>query len=249
MARIVNIEVRTEIILLSVLCKFSTSVLRTKSFFPTEKIPRSFRKWTNNINCARIEPTGANVREIVLEYVLSTVRLWKLSFFIAHNSLAINATWTGMNEAQVQWQTEKRNESYHLFVRKVTYDVTKLPIYGKWKAPPGVRPRTLHESAQEEVKDRVNGDNDDGVTKGVAAILHLNQAFTWEIRIIKKDVNESATIFIDPPVFAAYGKRNRRQSAITRGHSRMHTSASGPAVISCWERTNYLFCNFSQQQV
>ena len=127
-----------------------------------------------------------------------------------------------MNEAQVQWQTEKRNESYHLFVRKVTY-VTKLPIYGKWKAPPGVRPRTLHESAQEEVKDRVNGDNDhesaqeevkdrvngnndDGVTKRVAALLHLNQAFTWEIRIIKKDVNESATIFIDPPVFAAYGK-------------------------------------------
>ncbi len=26
-------------------------------------------------------------------------------------------------------------------------------------------------------------------------------------------------------------------------------SASGPAVISCWERTNYLFCNVSQQQV
>ncbi len=36
---------------------------------------------------------------------------------------------------------------------------------------------------------------------------------------------------------------------VTRGHSRMHTSASGPAVISCWERTNYLFCNVSQQQV
>ena len=119
-----------------------------------------------------------------------------------------------MDEAQVQWQTEKRNESYHLFVRKVTYDVTKLPIYGKWKA--GVRSRALHESAQEEMKERVNGDNDDGVTKGVAVLLRLNQAFTWEIRIIKKDVNhESATIFIDPPLFAAYGKRNRRQSTIT----------------------------------
>ena len=35
----------------------------------------------------------------------------------------------------------------------------------------------------------------------------------------------------------------------TRGHSRMHTPASGPAVISSWERTNYLFCNISQQQV
>ena len=36
---------------------------------------------------------------------------------------------------------------------------------------------------------------------------------------------------------------------LTRGHSRMHTSASGPAVISIWERTNYVFCNVSQQQV
>ena len=134
-----------------------------------------------------------------------------MSFFIAHNSLAINATWTGMNEAQVQWQTEKRNESYHLFVRKVTYDVTKLPIRALHEsAQEEVKDRVNgdndHESAQEEVKDRVNGDNDDGVTKGVAALLHLDQAYTWEIRIIKKDVNESATIFIDPPVFAAYGK-------------------------------------------
>ena len=67
-------------------------------------------------------------------------------------------------------------------------DVTKLPTYGKWKA--GVRPHALHESAQEEMKERMNGNNDDGVTKGLAVLLRLDQAFTWEIRIIKKNVNE-----------------------------------------------------------
>ena len=43
--------------------------------------------------------------------------------------------------------------------------------------------------------------------------------------------------------------KNKGNQYLTRGHSIMHTSASGPAVISCWERTNYLFCNVSQQQV
>ena len=73
-------------------------------------------------------------------------------------------------------------------------------------SPNCVQSRALHESAQEEVKDKMNGNKEDGVMKGVPVLLRLDQAFTLEIHVILKDNKSESAIFINPPAFVSYDK-------------------------------------------
>ena len=115
----------------------------------------------------------------------------------------INASWTGLNEARLEIRSEVEIGSYHLFVRKVNYNATNLPTYGKWKG--GVQSR--------ENNEHVNTQGTEGNSRDTTAAvvyLRLDQDYTWEMRIVmKNDTNKSATIFIDPPMLRATGKQRR----------------------------------------
>jgi hypothetical protein len=134
-----------------------------------------------------------------------------LLLFLAHNSFAMNATWASVNVARVRWQADGlRVELFKLFTRKIKYDVFGLPTYGKWKA--GVQSHALMNGEDhEEVGDKMKDNNEDGFMKEAGVHLYLDQAFSWEIRVVMNDdKNKSAAIFIDPPMVAALGKQRRR---------------------------------------
>ena len=88
--------------------------------------------------------------------------------------------------------------SYHLLVRKVIYNYnnTNFPTYGKWR---GVLSR--------ENKEDVNTQETKGEGLAATAVvsLHiLDQAYSWEIRVIMKDdINKSAGVIIDRPMLTA----------------------------------------------
>ena len=66
---------------------------------------------------------------MVLKFVLSAVRVKMINFFyttqFSGHKCYLNA---------YERTPSNVKQTYHTFVRKVIYDVTKLPIYGKWKA-------------------------------------------------------------------------------------------------------------------
>ena len=112
----------------------------------------------------------------------------------------MNGTWNGGNEVKLQIKSEMKIESYHFFTRKVIYNATNFPTYGKWKG--GVQ---SHENSEDVNTQGTEGDPRDTTTAVV--YLRLNQAYTWEVRVVlKNDTNKSATIFIDPPMLRATGK-------------------------------------------
>jgi hypothetical protein len=125
-----------------------------------------------------------------LSLVLSISKCF-IIFHLAQNSFVINATWTSVNHARVQWEADGlRVESFKILSRKVKYDVL-----GKWKA------------GHRELHDRMKADSEDGVVNEVGIHLFLDQMFTWQIIIIKNDDRKnSAAIFIDPPMARAFGK-------------------------------------------
>ena len=131
-------------------------------------------------------------------------------FYLGHNSFVINGTWTGANDARVVWEADGV-ELFKLFTRKVKYDVFGLPIYGKWRA--GVQLHTLNDAGHKEVRDEVKGDDEDSFMKEAGVHVYLDQTFSSEIRIIVNDddKNKSASIFIDPPMARAFGKRRRKE--------------------------------------
>ena len=112
----------------------------------------------------------------------------------------MNATWNGVNEARLQLKPKLDIGSFHLFVRKVNYNDTNFPTYGKWR---GVQSR--------ENNDVVNTQGTEGDPRDTTAVVslhNLSQVYTWEIRVIMKDdINKSASIFIDPPMLGATGKQ------------------------------------------
>jgi hypothetical protein len=121
-------------------------------------------------------------------------------FHLAQNSFVINATWTSVNDARVQWEADGlRVESFKILIRKVKYDALGLPTYSKWKG------------SYEEVNNKMKGNSEDGVVKEMYVHLFLDKTSTWEIIIIKNDdKKKSAAIFIDPPMARAFGKQRRR---------------------------------------
>jgi hypothetical protein len=137
-------------------------------------------------------------------------------FYLGHNSFVINATWTGANDARVEWEADGlRVELLKFFTRKVKYDAFGLPIYAKWRA--GVQLHALNEASHEEVRGKMEGDNEHSFVEEAGVHLYLDQTFSSEIRIVVNDdeKNKSATIFIDPPMARAFGKQRRKRRKTT----------------------------------
>ena len=118
----------------------------------------------------------------------------------------MDATWNGVNEVKLVIKTEVNMESFHFFARKVVYNVTNFPTYGKWNGVAQSRENGEDVNMQGREEDQPRDAAYNAAT--AVAYLTLNQAFTWEIRVIMKDdTNKSATIFIDPPILRATGKQ------------------------------------------
>ena len=118
----------------------------------------------------------------------------------------MDATWNGVHEVKLVIKSEVNMESFHLFARKVAYNVTNFPTYGKWKGVTQSRENGEDVNMQGREEEQPRDPAYDAAT--AITYLALNQAYTWEIRVIMKDdTNKSATIFIDPPILRATGKQ------------------------------------------
>ena len=73
-----------------------------------------------------------NVNFVPIFFSASGVNAWAgVLFYLARNSLFINACWTGSNEARIQWEDGGRDKTYNFLTRKVVYeDASKSPVYG-----------------------------------------------------------------------------------------------------------------------
>ena len=123
----------------------------------------------------------------------------------------MNTTWNGVNEARLELPSEIDMGSYNLFVRKVIYNDTNFPAYGKWR---GVQSRKNAQRAEGDPRDASNA----------AVFLHnLDQAYTWEIRVIlKDDTNKSGTIFLDPPMLRGTGHKHEYQNKLCGNRSKIY---------------------------
>ena len=102
-----------------------------------------------------------------------------------------------MNEARLELRFEIQMDSYHLFVRKVIYNDTNFPAYGKWR---GVQSSASMQGTERDPRN---------ASKVIVSLHNLDQGYTWEIRVIlKDDINKSGTIFIDPPILGSIGNLN-----------------------------------------
>ena len=123
----------------------------------------------------------------------------------------MDATWNGVHEVKLVIKSEVNMESFHLFARKVAYNVTNFPTYGKWKGVAQSRENGEDVNMQGREEEQPLDPAYNAAT--AVAFLALNQAYTWEIRVIMKDdTNKSATIFIDPPILRATGNKQRQTS-------------------------------------
>ena len=122
----------------------------------------------------------------------------------------MNASWNGADKARLELRSKLDMRSYRLLVRKVIYNYknTNFPTYGKWR---GVQSR--------ENKEDVNTQETEGdprvAATTVMSLHNLDQAYSWEIRVIMKDdINKSASVFIDPPILTAGMKHDDHNNAV-----------------------------------
>ena len=116
--------------------------------------------------------------------------------------MAVNASWTGINEATVEWQTGERVKLFKVYTRKIVYNVFDNPKYGKWKKAGLVKKTAGEKLAGSEGEDVIN--------EGTTVTFNINQHNSWEVRIIlwngNKNNNKTAGIFFDPPMIRSFGK-------------------------------------------
>ena len=124
-----------------------------------------------------------------------------MNFYLVENTLAVDASWTGVNEATVEWQTSARVKLFKVYTRKIVYNVFGNPMYGKWKKA-GVVKKTTGEV--------VDGSEDKAaIEERTAVTFNINQRYSWEVRIVvwnDNNNNKTAGIFFDPPMAKALGK-------------------------------------------